>query len=610
MKVAVLPLNAAQNTPAALGRQFSNFVADTLRSATGSEINAVSFLAQMEGEGGARAAFVNVSDTLMEWAWLEQMFEQSEFDRILDGLLKLEEGMFTMTTRVFGRGVETPIHERTETFGEDAVFDKLRAMLGDLSEYAEVPLPADLQPDNLSFGTENAKAFLQFLEGYDALQYVQQAEGRVALEFNPQPSIESLLAASQADPDFVAPYETLVQLCRLLTQYQIGKFEWVEAALVKLTELAPDDFKAFYALGEAYQAVGNLPRAADFFEKAIALAPEESAIYTRLGLVQMQMNMPVNAERNFKKAVELEGDDKPSLDFLAGVLQQSNRAHEIPGLWKEQIDKQPQNPMFRGKYAVSLIQAGQEDDGAKAFEEGLAAVEDNLVIKRFYAPYLSQKGEFDRAMDFYEDFLDSAPNDVPTLWEYANTLKGADREFEVPKVLKDILASNPEPNLRANVLSWLTEIEQPKRAEAVAQANEKLQKGDVEGALRDLKPMRNWLADYWKLWIVLANAYNQAGMGADAEDAATRLVNLFPGFEPAWGELLQALTMQGKYEEAYNAMRFAVNQLPQSLPAHVHLALAAKRSGREDEAKALARQIREAVGPNEELETVLSEVDR
>lgn len=610
MKIAVLPLNAAQNTPPALGRQFSNFVADTLRTATGAEINAVSFLAQMEGEDGARAAFVNVSDTLMEWDWVKQMFDQSEFDRIMDGLLQLEGETFTMTTRVFEKDNETPLVDRTETFGKNEVFDKLRHMLKDLASHAGIELPGELQPENLTFGTDDAAAFLKFLEGYDALQYIQQANGAVAKEFNPKPSVDALLEATEADADFVAPYETLVQLCRLLTQYRIGTFEWVEEALNKLNALAPDDFRASYALGEAYQAIGNMPRAADFFEKAITIAPDESAIYTRLGMVQMQMNMPVNAERNFRKAIELEDDTKPSLDFLAGVLQQTERAHEVPALWKEQVEREPKNPVARAKYAVALLQAGQTDQGEKAFEEALEAVDDTMPVKRFFAPYLSQKGDHDRAMDFYEDFIDQNPNDIPALWEYANTLKAAEREFEVPKVLKDILGSNPEPNLRANALAWLTEIEQPKRAQAVEQANEKLQSGDFEGAIRDLKPLRNWLADYWKMWFVLGAAFNQAGASAEAEEAMTRLINIFPGFEPAWGELLQSLSMQGKHQEAYNAMQFAVNNMPQSLSVHVNLALAAKRVGHEEEARNLARQIREAVGANPDLEKVLAEVDR
>ncbi len=610
MKVAVLPFNAAQGTPPALGRQLSNFAADTVRAATNSEINSVSFLAQMDAEDGPRAAFVNVSDTLMEWEWLDQMFSQSEVDRIMDGLLKKDGEHFTLTVRFHEKGNETPLHERTDTFTVNDLFPQLRTLISEVSQYGGVELPDNLKGDNLDFGTDNPQAFMNFLEGYDAFQYIQQAQGRVAREFNPQGSIDILLAALELDNDFVAPYETLVQLCRMLGQFRIGQFDWVEAALTKLTQFAPDDFKAYFALGEVYQGVNNLEKAVQFYEKSQQLEPNEPAILTRLGMLQMNMNMPVNAERNFRKAVELEADDKPSLDMLAGVLQQTNRGHEVPPLWKEQIDKSPQNPVFRAKYAASLIQNGNEDQGVKAFEEGLSAIEDNLVIKRFYAPYLAQKEDLDRAMDFYEDCIEVAPNDVQLLLEYAQTLQSAKRDFEIPQVLKTVLNNNPDPNTRANVLAWLTELEQPKRAEAVQQAEQKMQAGDFDGAIRDLKPLRNWLADYWKLWALLSAAYNRVGASEDAQDASIRLINLFPGCEPAYGELLQAMTMLGKHEEAYNVLRNTAINMPGSLGVHVNLALAAKRIGNVDEAKGLARQIREAVGPNKDIEDILSEVDR
>lgn len=608
MKLALLPFNAAQGTRPALGRQFSNFAADTVRSATGADANAVSFLAQVEGDDGPRAAFVNVADTLMDLEWIQQMFDQSDTDRLMDGLIAQDGDTFTLTVRFHERGGDKPIKERTDTFSKSQIFDQLRTLVDEVAEVCGATLPAEIAGGKLDFGTNNGEAFLSFLEGYDALNYIQQANGRVAKEFSPEPSMESLLSAAKADTDFLAPYETLVQLCRVVGQFRIGTFEWVERALLELIAIAPDDYRAYFALGEAYQSVNNLQKAAEFLEKAIVADPSESALYTRLGLVQMSMNMPANAERNFRKAIEMEGDDKPSLDFLAAVLFQTNRAHEVPPLWKSVVDKAPQNPTARAKYAASLKQAGNDQASTDAFESAIKEIEDNVVVKRFYAPVLVEKKELDRAMDYYEDCIDVAPNDVPLLLEYAQTLAQANREFEIPKILKDVLASNPDPNIRAQTLAWLTELEQPKRAQAVEQANEKFEAGDFAGVIRDLKPMRNWLADYWKLWYILAASYNRVGDSGEAHEAAQKLITLYPGCEPGYAEMAQALGMLGKHDEAYNMMRWAATNMPQSLGIHINLALAAKRAGHRDEALNLANQIKAATEGNEEVAQALAEV--
>ena len=614
MKLAVLPFNAAEGTPPALGRQFANFACDTIRAATGADFNPVSYLAEIDDVDGKRAAYVNLADTLLEPDWIKQLFEQSEADGAMDGLLKItgegeEPKQIELTVRFHKRGEEEPASSEVWNFGLDGLFAHLHRLVKELAKFGEVELPADLAGDAMDFGTENPEAFLKFIEGYDALMYVQQSNGRVAREFSPEAALTSLLDAIKADEDFLGPYETLIQLSRKLVEYRIGTFELVEKALRDAIEAAPDDYRAWFALGEAYQALGDGSKSAEAYEKAIQIEPNESSLYTRLGMAQLAQNMPVNAERNFRKAVEMEGDDKPTLDYLAMVLANTGRAHEVPGLWKEQVDKQPGNAQLRAKYAISMMQAGREEDGVAAFEKALEEItEDNAVLKRFYAPILVTRKELDRAMDYYEDVLEVAPNDIPILLEYANALKEAGRDFEIPNVLRDVLGSNPDPNTRAQTLAWMLELQEPRRTEVVENAGKKMEENDFEGAIRDLKPMRNWLADYWKMWAMLAAAYNRLEQFEDAEDACRRLIELFPGCEPAYGEMVTAMNGLGKNEEAYNMMRYVASNMPQSLGVHVNLALAAHRAGHADEAKGLARQIREAVGPNEELEKVLSEV--
>jgi Flp pilus assembly protein TadD len=111
------------------------------------------------------------------------------------------------------------------------------------------------------------------------------------------------------------------------------------------------------------------------------------------------------------------------------------------------------------------------------------------------------------------------------------------------------------------------------------------------------------------MWALLSSAYNQLEQFPEAEEAAQKLLELYPGCEPGYGEYVAALTGQNRNEDAYQFMQYAASQNPQSLSIFINLALAAKRAGHGDEAKQLAKQIREAIGPNEELEPVLTEIE-
>lgn len=614
-----MPFNVAEGTKASYGRQFANFAAETVRAATGADIQSVSYMAQVQEEGGTRSAHVNMGPVVLEREAMNPIFKEGGVDRILHGLLSEQDGKFTLKVRIEGVDDDAPLLEEDHTFSEDEVVDELHRLMLIVASYSGVVLPAALE-EKLDVGTQNPKAFLEFLEGYDGFQYVQQANGMVVSHYSPSTTISALTRAVDLDPHFQAAFDMCIQMCRSCAHYRMGSFEDVESALKHLSQVAPADYRPLAALGEIYQTIGNLPAAVDAYEQALAQhlnlgdkldddqATERAALYSRLGMVQLNMGMPVNAERNFRRAVALERGSKPSLDLLANVLAQTNRQHEIPNLWKNEIAENPKNALARARYAASLVETGQKQEAVAVFEQALEELDDKVLIKRFYAPMLVENGDLDRAMDFYEDCLDVEPNDIPLMIEYANTLKLADREFEIPQVLKNILASNPDPNIRAQTLAWMIELEQPKRAEAVDDARKKMEAGDFEGAMRDLRPLRNWLADYWKLWAMMSTAANQLELLDEAQDAANRLLGLYPGYEPGYRELVTALTKQDKHEEAYNVMRYAATSL-KTLDAHVNLALAAKRAGHEDEARSLAKQIRSAVGPNEELERVLAEIE-
>lgn len=608
MKLAVLPFNTAEGIAPAIGRQLAAFVADVIRDSTEAQVSQVNFLVELPDQNG-RVAHLNLGDGVLEEQQIRQLFDEADVELIMDGVLRAGEGGgFHQTVRFHRRDdIENPLVEESE-YPEAGFFEAMHSLVVALAREADAALPEELV-QSMPFGTDNAKVFINFLIGYDALRYIQQANGQVTSDFDVEPAAQALLEAIEADKEFESPYMTLLELCRQCATYQVGKFETVRDCLRKAAELVPEDYRAHFVLGEIYGALGDYSNSADELERSIELEPTEPALYARLGMAQMSLRMPVNAERNFRKAMELEGEDKPSAELLANVLAQTNRVHEVPVLWKELMQAHPQNAMYPAKYGMALIAAGNHQEALAVFESALETLDNPSAVKRVYASVLAQQDDVDRAMDFYEDWLDENPTDSQALLEYAQTLQKAGREFEIPDVLRNVLATEPEQNTRAQVLAWLIELEQPKRAETVENAEKKLAANDVDGALRDLKPMKNWLADYWKLWALLATAYNKVGEHAEAEDAARRVITLYPRCEPAYGELLGALSGQNKHEEAYQTMRWAAQHMPQSLGVFLNLGLAAKRAGHTDEARNYARQIREAIGPNNDIELMLAEIE-
>ncbi|MBS1707302.1 MAG: tetratricopeptide repeat protein, partial [Armatimonadetes bacterium] len=387
MRIAVLPFNAAKDSRPALARQFSQFASEIARSVSEEEIDAVNYLAQFQDEGVVRAAMVNPSEELNEPEMLKQFLEQAKPDRLIDGLYtENANGGGKLVYRIFEDPTGEPSKTEEVAFLPGGEFGVLRSFITDLVGVAGGKLPETMANDEDLFGTNDPAAFTKFLEGYDTAQYIERSAGNVTRDFTPDAAFDSLFSAMEKDADWEAPMLVALQIVRLCTAYKVGNANNLEAVLHKLADKQPEDGRIWYALGDLKATVGDHAGAADAFEKALKSEPNEPAIMTRLAVAQLNLGMPVNAERNLRQAVELEGDDKPSLDILSNVLVQTGRAHEVPAMWKEIVDKNPQNATAHSKYAMALLQTGRKEEAIKAFDHALETVEDNLVVKRFYAP--------------------------------------------------------------------------------------------------------------------------------------------------------------------------------------------------------------------------------
>lgn len=616
MRIAVLPFNAGPNTRAALARQIPAFAAEIAGAVSGEghRIDSVNYMGRVDENGLPRFILVNPSEHVNDDATLKGFMDQNkEVDVVIDGLLvENEKGGGSLTIRVIKGDAEIEKEEELNYLPGNE-FALVRFVIQVILDQTGGKLQKEAEEDINMFGTSNSEAFVKFLQGFDALKYIEQASGQVISQFNPAEAMDQLLDVVKADKDWEAPYMVLTQLCRQCLTFRIGSAEKIEQVLKELVKMEPDDSRALFALGEFYHAIGNLQEAGTTFEKASRLEPEEPAILHRLAMVQIQSGMPVNAERNLRKAAAMEkGPDKPSLMLLANVLMQTGRAHEVPELWNDVIREEPDNYFAKASYGNALIAADRKEEAGKFFEDALKSHPDALPIKRVYAGYLNSVNDYDKAMDLYEDCLEETPNDIPLLMEYANTLAAAKRNVDIPDVLKKILASNPDPNTKAHTTAWLIELEQPKRVEAVRKASEMAEKQDFEGAIKELTPLKNWLGDYWKMWMVLATCYNQLSQHEEAEKAARRTLEMFPMCEPAYVELGNALNGQEKHEEAYALLQNALQNMNSSLPIAVSYAVSAKKAGHPDEARRIAKQIRESVKEEqiEGLFNVLDEIEK
>src|ERR1700722_6438853 len=109
MKVAVLPFNVTEGTKPALGRQLANVVAETVKAATGADINSVNYLAQVNEGGEQKSAFVNMGTTVADRSFFEPLFNEAGAEKIMHGLLEQTEAGFNLHVRFESKESEIPL---------------------------------------------------------------------------------------------------------------------------------------------------------------------------------------------------------------------------------------------------------------------------------------------------------------------------------------------------------------------------------------------------------------------------------------------------------------------------------------------------------------------
>jgi Flp pilus assembly protein TadD len=587
MRIAVLPFNTKQGTDAAYGRQVSFILAEAMKTLEDIEAMGISYMARFENEGREQIALVNLSDQMADEALVTQVLQETEAKWVVDGLVEVG-AEFRILARITSAG-EGEIG-RGEFAGERAeVIPVLTSFMRDTVDRLGLVATDEFIRGTGDFGTDDHEAFLSLLIGWDSLTYLQRAADKLPPDFDFDRPFDALVDSLRRDPDFVAPYEAIIGLSRLCLGAEIGSLEMIERSLRAAIALCDDDWRGWYMLGDLCQRTNRAEDGEAAYERSLSLNPAEASVWVRLGLMQISQGKLSDAEHSLREALTREGEDeeKTAGPYLATLLLQEGRSQDVIDLWTGLRDQDPSQSSNWTNLASTYEQLGRFDDADQTFQTALESVTDTALVHRHYATYLTRREMHVEALEQFEHAIPFMPYDHSLMAEYAVCLFQNGKTEELKEAIKLILASEPPPDLRAQTVAWQMEIETPQKLERF-NALMALVPNEPERAVEGLEQLAAWLSDYWKLWLALSHAHNALGNHPRAEQAAVQLIQMYPGCEPAYGELAGALFRQDRAEDAYQLLRRTVRQYPQFLTVMGNLGMAAKLTGRQEEALQVA----------------------
>jgi tetratricopeptide (TPR) repeat protein len=170
---------------------------------------------------------------------------------------------------------------------------------------------------------------------------------------------------------------------RALLNRTAPDFDRCVVLLQQATALDPQFALAWATLGDAYWSryqldrdPANVTKANDALQRAIAIDPESAPVYYSLGDMQYRRGQLVDAERSFRRALQLQPDYDAAQRGLAQVLAGSGRLEEAESLLRDALRA---TRSFANYFMLGTIEyrAGRYAAAADAFKRATEAAPDN-----------------------------------------------------------------------------------------------------------------------------------------------------------------------------------------------------------------------------------------
>ena len=299
---------------------------------------------------------------------------------------------------------------------------------------------------------------------------------------------------------------------------------------------------AYYDLAQK-----NLGTAIQEAQQAIAIDPNRSESYLLLALIQLQSNLPDQAEASYKKAIQVDPKSMNAQLLLGGFYASHNRLAEADQQFKHAIAMDPKNPAPRAALVPVLMQEGKKDEIESFLRQTKKDLAGNPEGYRMLGDYYYAVGDLDKAVAEFASLHEEHPKDIRAKKNYVQLLILKNRLQEATQLNNEILKSNPH-DVDGLICKGQIQIAQGDPAGAVE---------SLQGALRN--DPDNATAHYH-----MGIAYSQQGDAQRAESEWRAAVHVDPNLIQAQKALATLELGRGENQAALDTAQQIVTAQPYS----------------------------------------------
>ncbi|MBL8826983.1 MAG: sulfotransferase [Planctomycetaceae bacterium] len=243
--------------------------------------------------------------------------------------------------------------------------------------------------------------------------------------------------------------QQLAELHRLL---QLGELDQAAARCDTLLKSRSQDANLVQLRGGVAYRQGRFAEAVTWFERAVALAPNEPFHLNNLGLALQAVGRLVEAANAIRAAIALQPPLPVFLTNLANILNQLEQYSQAEALSRAALQSDPMLVDAYINLGAALSYQGLSDQAESCFQRAAELAPDNVEVRRNLAHVHQETGRFEAAAQEYEWCLAQDPTDGDAWCGLTSTRRFGPEDEAVIERLGRVLKT---PDLPPSVVSDL-----------------------------------------------------------------------------------------------------------------------------------------------------------
>lgn len=168
--------------------------------------------------------------------------------------------------------------------------------------------------------------------------------------------------------------------------FQTGNYGRAQELVSQLAAQSPSNVDYWNLWALIAHAQGHLPEAANYFRKALAIAPQIPGLMNNLGLLLSQIGEHAEAEHWFRKALAIDARMEDAVSNLAQLCASTGRFEEALKLYQQATQLAPANPIYP-------LQIGKIFKHLGKYTEAISQYEQSMVLARVHPQWSTVRGE-------------------------------------------------------------------------------------------------------------------------------------------------------------------------------------------------------------------------